>query len=681
VSAVDLHLPDHAVRAGELVASALASYLAPPPRVNVAQWAEGTRYVAKGPERGFWRNARTPYLVEPMECASSFSLYEQIVMMFATQLGKTEVIYNAICERIANAPQDMMMVQPTLQDAKDHSNERFLPTVLHTPALEGKVAVRKSRDQSTSWRTRSIQNSFTLFFAGANSAASLASKPLGFAVADEADKFPADVDGEGPPIGLLEERMSNFARKKLIICSTPTIKEASEIERRYAASDRRRYWVPCPHCSKPQLLVWGQDKEYGIKWLKTPGGLARPETAVYICMHCTKAIQEFHKTAMLADGKWHAEAPGAGRGKVAGFHLNKLYSPLGWKSWVELVEEWEEAITQHRIGNSSPLKKFKNSSLAETWEESSQGADHQILAKRAEPYELGTLARGVLMLTMGVDTHPDRLEARVWGYGYGEESWLCARHIIYGDPNVEEGLPGSPWSRLTEIRMTSLGRVGGGGQMFIEATAIDTQGQNTDAVYKYCRDHRNANVLAVRGDKDLGGAILKRPKLIDVTWRGKIAPRSLKLWNLCVDTAKHVFYGRLRLSQAGPGFIHVPESLRGTDEFEGMCAERLMPATVNGRQVMRWVNPPGKRNEPLDCAVYAYAAACFLGIQSLRAQGWDRRRQKYAPEADLLSSLDTYPKGKVDPETGEILSPVAGAPRSASPDADDLFSPIGIGSE
>jgi phage terminase large subunit GpA-like protein len=649
-------LPDHAVRASQLVHAALLTYLAPPPRVNVAEWAEGTRYVAKGPERGFWRNERTPYLVEPMECASSFSLYEQIVMMFATQLGKTEVIYNSILQRIANEPQDMMMVQPTLQDAKDHSTQRFLPTVLQTPALFGKVAVRKTRDETTSWRTRSIQGNFTLFFAGANSAASLASKPLGFAVADEVDKFPADVDGEGPPIGLLEERMSNFARKKLIICSTPTTKDSSEIERRYLASDRRRYWVPCPHCSEPQVLVWGQDKEYGIKYLKTAGGQARPETAVYVCMHCTKAIQEFHKTAMLADGRWRAEAPGAGRGKVAGFHLNKLYSPIGWRSWVELVEEWEEAVAQHRLGNSGPLKKFKNSSQAETWEEAGQGADYQILAKRAEPYELGKLPRGVLMLTMGVDTHPDRLEARAWGYGYGEESWLCARHIIYGDPNIEEGLPGSPWTKLTEIRATLLERIGGG-QMAIEATAIDVQGHNTDAVYKYCRDHRNANVLAVRGDKDLGGAILKRPKLIDVTWRGKTAPRSLKLWNLCVDTAKHVFYGRLRLSTAGPGYIHVPESLRATDEFEGMCSERLMPSTVNGRQVMRWVNPPGKRNEPLDCAVYAYAAACFLGIQSMRAHGWERRRQKYAPEADLLSALDTYPKSEtVDPETGEILS-------------------------
>jgi phage terminase large subunit GpA-like protein len=55
--------------------------------------------------------------------------------------------------------------------------------------------------------------------------------------------------------------------------------------------------------------------------------------------------------------------------------------------------------------------------------------------------------------------------------------------------------------------------------MLIEATGIDTQGHNTDAVYKYCREHARENVLAMRGDKNLGGRRAARPKAIDVTWR------------------------------------------------------------------------------------------------------------------------------------------------------------------
>ena len=315
-------LPDDVTRAAALVDAMMAQFLAPPPRIDTAEWAAQFRHIAKGPERGQWRNERTPYLVEPMQCASSHTPYERVVLWFATQLGKSEVLYNSVMQRIHTDPQDMMMVQPTLQDAQDHSAQRFLPTIMQTPAMHGKVAVRKSRDESTSWRSRSIQGGFTVFFGGANSAASLASKPLGFAVADEVDKWPADVDNEGPPLGLLEERMSNISRRKLIIASTCNIKGQSVIEAEYMASDQRKYFVPCPHCNETQILEWGTKTDYGIKWLKTDGGKARPETAVYICRHCGAAIEEHKKEYMLSNGIWIPDAPGAGMGKRAGFWLN-----------------------------------------------------------------------------------------------------------------------------------------------------------------------------------------------------------------------------------------------------------------------------------------------------------------------------------------------------------------------
>jgi phage terminase large subunit GpA-like protein len=630
-------LPDDVARSIGLLADVRRQFLAPPPRIDTAEWAGQYRHIAKGPERGRWRNERTPYLVEPMRCASSHEPYERVVLWFATQLGKSEVLYNSVMQRIHTDPQDMMMVQPTLQDAQDHSAQRFLPTILQTPAMHGKVAVRKSRDESTSWRSRSIQGGFTVFFAGANSAASLASKPLGFAVADEVDKWPADVDNEGPPLGLLEERMSNFSRRKLIIASTCNIKGQSIIEAEYLASDQRQYHVPCPHCAEPQVLLWGSSEQWGMKWLKTSAGEARPETAVYICRHCGAAIQEHAKDTMLRGGVWIPQAPGAGQGKRAGFWLNKLYSPLGWKSWASLVEEWDKAQAKNRTGNSAPLKKFLNSSLAETWEEKGTGADSKSLSARAEPYPTGIVPRGGLMLTMGVDTQPDRLEARVWAYGRGEESWLVDRHVIYGDPNLDENTYGSPWTRLSEIRRTPL-RNAFGAQMLIEATCVDSGGHNTHAVYAYCRAHSHANVLAVKGASKYGGPIIGRPSLVDINWRGASLRHGVKLWPIGTDTAKHLLYGRMRITRAGSGFVHVPKAYQQTDEFEQMTAARLLPVVVQGKASMRWITPQGHKEEGGDCMVYAYAAACHLGIQTFRDGSWARREQKFQPTEDLFTS-------------------------------------------
>jgi phage terminase large subunit GpA-like protein len=164
-----------------------------------------------------------------------------------------------------------------------------------------------------------------------------------------------------------------------------------------------------------------------------------------------------------------------------------------------------------------------------------------------------------------------------------------------------------------------------GAQMLIEAACVDTGGHNTHAVYAYCRNHERANVLAITGASSYGKAVLGKPSLIDVSWRGKTQARSLKLWPIGTDTAKHLLYGRMRVTQVGPGYIHTPKGLELTDEYEQMTAARLMPVVVQGRASMRWITPHGHREEAGDCMVYAYAAACHLGIQTYREPGWARR--------------------------------------------------------
>lgn len=228
------------------------------------------------------------------------------------------------------------------------------------------------------------------------------------------------------------------------------------------------------------------------------------------------------------------------------------------------------------------------------------------------------------------------------GLWQGEESWLVDRHIIYGDPNLDENTEGSPWTRLTEIRRTTIMHASGS-QMIIEATCIDSGGHNTHSVYAYCRNHERANVLAVKGASTYGKAVLGKPSLIDVTHRGKTMARSLKLWPIGTDTAKHLIYGRMRVTQVGPGYVHVPKSLQNTDEFEQMTAARLMPVIVQGKPSMRWITPQGKREEGGNCMVYAYAAACHLGIQSFREPSWARREAKVAPRSPDLFSQSARP--------------------------------------
>ena len=597
-----------------------SEHLVPAPLESMAAWASQFREIAKGPEKGPWRNERTPYLVGPMDAMSEGSPFQRVVMQFATQMGKTEVLYNAVLQRIHRSPLDMMIVQPTLQDAKDHSRERFMPTVRRMPSVLTKLAAPTSRDESSTWQTKSILGGSTLFFAGANSARSLASKPLGLVVCDEIDGWPQDVDGEGRPLDIVAERMSNFPNRKMLVCSTPTVRGFSLIESEYLASDRRRFYVPCPHCGDSQVLEWGATTEWGLKWLKTPTGEPRPDTAVYVCRHCAAAIGERNKADMLPAGVWVPEAPGAASGKVAGFQISKLYSPLGWRSWAWMVEQWDKAMEAARAGDSTKLKTFINTNLAETFEEQGDKADEHALRRRAADIPVRVVTWGCYVMTLGGDGQGDRLEAYAWAWGRGMERQLVDRQVIYGDPAIPESEAGSPWGALTEYRRTPILHASGK-PVPVLACMIDSGGHHTQAVYAYARSHQHAGVHAVKGSSQSGKIVLGKPTDQDLTWRGEKHKRGVKLWPIGTDTAKAEIYGRLRIAAAGPGFVHLSKHLP-PEVFEQLTAERLVTRYVKGHPRLEWVKPPGRRNEALDCAVYALAGAHKVGIDRWKEGDW-----------------------------------------------------------
>jgi phage terminase large subunit GpA-like protein len=628
-------LPDHVARAADLLSQLLAEYLAPPPRLSVTEWACQRRVLSAkdSSEPGPYRIERTPYAREPQDALSAYSPVEEVVLMWGAQTSKTTIGSNWLGSLIDIQPGPTMVVQPTIDTGKRFSRQRLTPMIEESPVLRRKVRENRSRDDANTTLLKEYPGGF-LVVAGANSAAGLRSMPIRDIFFDEIDAYPHDVDGEGDPISLAEARQSTFARRKRLKTSTPTTKGHSRIEAAFLATDQRYYHVACPHCGARQRLVWGADQAWGIKWHKTQDGTPLPDTAHYVCQHSGCIIQEHHKDVMLAGGEWIAANPGASPRK-RGYQLSTLYSPLGWFSWAELVAEWIHATALAKQGDVSKLRSFVNTRLAETFEEQGVKADHQELARRAEDYEPGTAPRGVLMVSMGVDVQGDRIEARVWGYGRGEESWLIGRHVIYGDPNLEEGTPGSPWSELTKLRRTTILHASGT-QLLPEVCCIDS-GYLSNAVYNYCRAHTHERVLAVDGLPGNRPA-LGKPKAMDITWRGKTSPRSVKLWPVGDSTVKHLLHGRMRITQPGPGYVHVPQAYRDTDEFEQMTCERLVTKYVKGHARLEWHKPAGKRNEGGDCQKYAYAGACYLGIQTMREHAWHQREQRIAPrELDLFA--------------------------------------------
>ena len=663
---MELITTEDEARAESLAAALFAEFMRPPAAVTVSQWADAHRLLSgkASSEPGPWRTDRTPYLRQIMDDLSARSSVQEVVVMFAAQLGKSESGMNWLGYIIDNEPGPVMVVQPTTDMAKRFSRQRIAPMLEETPALRRKVRENRSRDDANTTLMKDFAGG-VLVVSGANSAASLRSMPVRYLFLDEIDAYPLDVDGEGDPVALAEKRTSTFARRKVLKVSTPTTKDFSRIESAYLATNACRYWVPCPHCGEYQVLEWGANTPHGLRWSKLPDGAPDLSTVHYVCAHCGAAIEEHHKPAMLAAGEWRASKEAARPGRMTGYHLNALYAPLGWISWADLVAQWHEATMAAKQGDVSRLKTFTNTVLAETWEEQGDKVAGHELARRAEDYPLGTVPHGGLLLTMGVDVQADRIEYRVWAWGRGQESWLVQREIIYGDPAIEEGLPGSVWTQLTERRRTPFLHASGS-QLLVAACAIDTGGHHTQQVYAYVRAHQHANVLAVKGSSARGKAVLSKPTDVEVTWRGQRIPRGLKLWLVGTDIAKGVIYGRLRMTAPGPGYIHLPKALATTDEFDQLTAERLVTKYVKGHARMEWVKPSGRRNEALDCAVYAYAAAVWAGIERYTDIQWQRLEDRVAPRVrDLFVAAPVAADLQAPDADAKPVASDAAAPESA----------------
>lgn len=585
--------------------------LTPDPLLTVSEWSDRHRMLSSkaSAEPGRWRTSRTPYLKAIMDCLSPTSPVERVVFMKAAQLGATEMGSNWIGYVIHHAPGPMMAVWPTVEMAKRNSKQRIDPLIEESAALAQLIAPARSRDSGNTILAKEFRGG-VLVMTGANSAVGLRSMPVRYLFLDEVDGYPLDVEGEGDAISLAEARTRTFARRKIFIVSTPTISGASAIEREYEASDQRRYFVPCPHCSHRQWLRFEQ-----LRWEK-----GQPDTAAYVCESCDEPIAEHHKTWMLEHGEWRAMISD-GSGKTAGFHLSSLYSPVGWRSWRDIAAAWESAVNKES-GSAAAIKTFKNTELGETWVEEGEAPDWQRLVERREDYRIGTVPQGGLLLVGAADVQKDRIEASVWAFGRGKESWLVEHRVLMGDTARD-----TVWKRLAEM-LAETWTHASGAAIPLARFALDT-GFATQEAYAFVRACRDSRVMAVKG-VPRGAALIGTPTAIDVSQGGKKLRRGIKVYRVAVSIAKLEFYNNLRksadvgedgLTTVFPaGFVHLPKI--DAEFIQQLCAEQLITRRDrNGFPVREW-QKMRERNEALDCYVYARAAASAAGLDRFEERHW-----------------------------------------------------------
>ena len=583
----------------------------PPPDQTVSEWSDAERRLSSesSAEPGRWRTSRAEYQRGMMDALNDPEI-ETVVIMSSAQIGKTELLLNTIGYYIGQDPAPILCLQPTLEMAKTFSKDRLAPMVRDTPALFGKLNDPRSRDgENTLFHKKFPGGHITM--AGANSPASLASRPIRIVLCDEVDRYPVSAGTEGDPVNLARKRTTTFWNRRIVLTSTPTVKGASRIEDAYTASDQRRFFVPCPHCGTYQVLKWGgKDEAFGIKW--------DDSGAWYLCEACGVMITEQEKLRMISQGEWRITGK---PGKVAGFHINELYSP--WVSWETVVHDFLEA-------KKSPetLQVWINTALGETYEEQGEGLEGHVLQIRQGEYSTEKdIPAEVLVITAGADVQDDRVEVEFIGWGHGEESWSLDYLVLNGDPAQD-----AVWDRLDDERARRF-KHPLYGDMTTAITFVDS-GYMTDRVYAYTK--ARPGVYAVQGLSSPAG----KPRPITEP-RQKRSKKGLYV-PIGVDAAKDVIYSRLRFAKPGPGYCHFPDHYP-PEYFDQLTAEQKRTKWLQNRPVKYWFLAKGKRNEALDCRVYGFAALRFLRVNFERLQ---KRLEKKVAPVEVPEKEDTRKVGK-----------------------------------
>lgn len=593
-----------------------------PPPMTAVEWANEHFYLSSESSYHEGRWETLPFQVAILNAMGNDEI-RKVNIVKSARLGYTKMMLAAIGYLLEHKKRNCLTFSPTDDDrdkfSKTHVKTmiRDIPVVLALAPWHGK----KHTDNTTA--AKRFANGKQLFMHGGKAARNYREISADGVFYDELSGFDSDIEREGTPTTLGDKRLEGATFPKSVRGSTPKLAGSCQITLAAEESPHLlRCNVPCPHCGEEQVLKWGgKDEPYGFKWDKGDA-----ESAFYLCEHngCVIRQHELHddtRPHSIAQARYVCEKTGIWTRdgidffdkddqpiptpRTVSFHIWTAYSPL--TTWAQIVYDFLDAK-----GDATKLKTFVNTTLGETWEdEYGEKLDWELLYGRREVYP--QVPNRAVGLFGGIDTQDDRYEGRVWAVGAGQEMWLVDRWILYGDPAGAELL-----KKVGERLHRTYTREDGG-VMSVIRWGWDSGGSYTDEVYSQSKKHGLMWVVPVKGANDYGKPIANFPRK---------KHRGVYLTEVGTNNAKELIYNRLKIQpQPGvpvEGCIHFPanDELCDEDELKQLTAEVKLPRVVKGERKYLW-DSGGRRNEALDCLVYALAAL-YVSMQRF---GFDPNQQ------------------------------------------------------
>ncbi len=571
----------------------------PDPIITYTEWANAEFRLPQEStsEHGRYRTSRTPFVEEILDELSPTSPTEIVVLIKPTQLAGSTIALIFLCGSAVLYPAPSRFMQPTDTMVRSFSKKKLNPAIQQIQALKDIIREPRSRQSGNTILQKDFPGG-SWGLSGGNAETAYRQESVKYLTLDDFDGFPIDIEGQGSPDKLADRRTGTFRGRKILLISTTTRKESSNIERAFAPSSQGYFHTPCPHCGYYQYLVWGgRDKKYGIKFERDRKGLVID--AWYQCRNCEQRIDEHEKPWVLENGIYVHKYP---ERKIRGFKYNALVTPVGWvNNWAYIATEYLEAVADLRVGKPENYIVWLNSFMSEPWEtHQAVRKEDSILALRDDrPQGIVPGGDRVAALLMIIDTQDVGFwyEIRAWGYGMVEDSWQVRFGFIDTFAACKLLL------LHTEYPDTD------GNIHKIKKAVIDTGGHRAHDVFKFCSEIGSL-IIPLKG-RDRQSAHIRWVNQEFYPGTNIAIPGGAMRMDVDVNYFKDKLSGKLNVAPDDPGAWR-------------MCADcseewaRQMISEAIDVKTQRWVpRYEGVANHGWDVSVYGLALAEAMFLSSL----------------------------------------------------------------
>ena len=560
-----------------------------PPGADIAEWVESRRVMSgSSPHPGPYRLALTPFLREILEFMSPFSPVTDIAVQKSAQLGLSCLVESILCFYIGECPTSIVYCSATQELLTEWSTRR-LEDAIDSCGIRHLIGPQTENTKSRQTGDRVLSKAFrggSIALASAQAASSLRSSSRRILIADETDGAPPILlkTSEGNYLDVAAARTFAYGhRAKRLFISTPGEAGLSLIARKHDLGDARRFMVKCVFCQHEQELRLGNEQSnFGLKPEYQENGVLAAVS--YQCAHCGQLMEEFHKPALLASGRWVATKLSSAPTFVS-YQLSGLYSPF--LSWQALYQNYLNSRD-----DQESLRSFYNLALGEVFTPSGSRPDFKSVISNRGTWHAGTIpSPEILWTTSAVDvmrgserdpatgrlrdpSNPPRLELLICGHGAGSRMWYLLHKIFEGDVSNSETGAWEDFFQFCAKGGLTLRRVQDGRAFSSSIMLIDcADSLHAEAVFSFCETRMTGSVFPYRGmaylaDKKKGDAPTRSTAGQRYRW-SNTGIQAHRIVLVATWGWKTVLMNRLRIERnpqdpQKPGFQDMP--LETTDE-------------------------------------------------------------------------------------------------------------------